>query len=547
MVLGALVLVVLVLLLLPPPARLLDPAGGPAAPGLVLRAADGSTLLAEDPAPGPPADPPSLVRAAFEAALGELPRGVPAVLGTPCADGGASGPLSLRLADTLLAGDPGSSLRCLRVRLAALWFELGLSPEEHLRAWLARARIGTAFGVERAARRYFGRPARELDPLQAAMLAGLAGLPPHLSPLHTPATARRRAREVLLALAARGVLSPAEAERWARATLHLGRWPESGRDAVDAALRDLVRFGPPAGELVAETAVDPALQRAVERAVARHLAGLPQVEAAVVVLDPGGQIAALFGGRARIGPNRALDLPRQPGSAFKLLVYAAALEAGWRPDDPIEDAPVVIDGWSPGNVDGRFHGTVTLERAFAHSYNAAAVRLQERVGRARIVRLARALGIRAPLAPLPSLALGTRELTPLELARATWALVHGRTTTAPTVVRVWEAGRRAFETAEAGAAVPVSRGTRESLKRMMRAAVRSGTAREAAVPGLDVGAKTGTSQDGRDGWIAGFAGDHVIAVWVGRDDARPVPDLAGGGVPARIFRDVAASLTTPGS
>jgi len=539
---------VLTLLALPPLSPLGRFGAAPPVPRLAIGAADG-TLLAEEPG-APRVDQarlPPHVRAAFAAAADGVPEGIGAILRAVLSADGAPAPLSLRVVDSLLPGDRDSLLRRIRLPLAALWLGMRHSRDELLHLWLAYGRIGTAFGVEQAARRYFGRPAAELDPLQAAMLAGLAGLPPHMSPFHTPATARRRAVAVLQTMTARGFFTPEEAERWASATFHLARRPPFARDAVDAALRELARLGPTSGDLHVETAVDPTLQRAVERTVERKLAGRDGLEAAVVVLDGEGRIAALFGGRSRFGPNRALDLPRQPGSAFKLLLYAAALEAGWRPDDAIADAPVTIEGWSPRNLDGRFHGTVTLAEAFAHSYNAAAVRLQEAVGRTRIIRLARALGIRAPLAPVPSLALGTHEITPLELARATWALICGRTTPGAVVVRIDAADGTVLDRAGPGGAVPLGGRTREALKAMMRQAVRSGTARAAAVSGLDVGAKTGTSQGSRDGWIAGFAGSHVIVVWVGRDDAQPVPDLMGGGLPALIFHDIARSLAKHGS
>ncbi len=449
--------------------------------------------------------------------------------------------ITQQLAKNLFTGGERTLLRKLRELAAAVRLELALSKEEILELYLDRVYFGAgAWGAEAAARTYFGKSAADLDLLEAAVLAGLLRAPARLSPLRDPEAARARARVVLRAMVATGAIDEAAARAALARPLRLAPVPAFARHFLDRAAREVdARLGPPTADRVVHTALRPALQRRVEAALARALAVRPGLEGAVVVLDRQGLLRALAVSHPRRSARDRTAMPRPPGSAFKPFVYAAALEAGMTPATVVDDRPVTVEGWSPRNWDGRFRGPVTLTRAFALSLNTAAVRLQERVGRDRVIALARAAGITAPLAPLPSLALGTQPVTPLELTRAVGALLTGRRLPATAVVRVDDGAGRVLATAPLPGARVVTPATAAALERLFVAAVREGTARAAAVPGAVVGAKTGTGTGGRDGWMVGFAGDLLIGVWVGRDDARPVPGLAGGTLPARIFRDVA--------
>lgn len=268
-------------------------------------------------------------------------------------------------------------------------------------------------------------------------------------------------------------------------------------------------------------------------------AGLGGAQVALVAMRPDGEVVAMVGGKnyAQSPFNRVTQARRQPGSTFKLFVYLAALRAGMDPDTAIEDAPITIDGWSPKNSTGRYRGTITLREAFATSSNVAAVRLSEKVGRSKVIQAARDLGITSPLAARPSLALGTSGVTLLELTAAYAGIASNSYPVEPRGLpevrrswfeRFWN-NRRRFDTET----------TLPMLLDLLSASANEGTGRAAALKVPTFG-KTGTTQDNRDAIFVGFAGDLVTAVWVGNDDNSPLPGVAGGGLPARIWRDFMA-------
>ena len=260
-------------------------------------------------------------------------------------------------------------------------------------------------------------------------------------------------------------------------------------------------------------------------------------------MRPDGSVVAMVGGKDyKKSPfNRATQARRQPGSTFKLFVYLAALRAGLTPDDMVSDAALTVEGWSPKNSNGRYGGELTLREAFARSSNVAAVRLSERVGRENVIRAARDLGVRSKLTEEPSLALGTSGMTLLELTSAYAAVAANSYPVTPRGLpevrrswfeRFWN-NRRRFDSR-----------TWQQLLDLLSAAANEGTGRAAALRTGTFG-KTGTSQDNRDAWFVGFAGELVVGVWVGNDDNSPLPGVAGGGLPARIWRDfMAAALDT---
>jgi len=249
-------------------------------------------------------------------------------------------------------------------------------------------------------------------------------------------------------------------------------------------------------------------------------------------MRPDGRVVAMVGGRdyGKSSFNRAVQARRQPGSTFKLFVYLAALRAGMTPDDPVEDRPITIGNWSPRNSDGRYRGTISLREAFARSSNVAAVRLTQRVGPGEVVRAATDLGIRSPLNAEPGIALGTSGTSLLELASAYAAVAGGRYP-----VRPYGLPEQAGNYPPADAPRQMDGRERAMLLDLLSSAVSSGTARGAALTTHAYG-KTGTSQDNRDALFVGFAGGLVTAVWVGRDDNQPLPGVAGGGLPANIWR-----------
>ncbi len=452
--------------------------------------------------------------------------------------------ITQQLAKNLYLTPERSLTRKIRELFLALWLEARLSKDQILELYLNRVYFGAgAWGVEAASRTYFDKPARQLNLAEAAMLAGLLKAPSRYAPTRDLARARARAATVLGLMVDAGYIDAATAERARENPAKLA--PEGGSFAAyftDWVLERLTRFlGKPERDLVIRTTLDAGLQHAVERAVTRRLARRPGLQAAVVVLDAGGAVRALSGGRSYRASrfNRAIAGRRQPGSAFKPFVYAAAFARGYRPENVIDDRPFAIGDWRPRNAGGRYYGRITLERAFAKSVNSVAVRLAYEIGPEKVAALARRMGITSELRAVPSLALGTSELSPFELASAYLPFVTGGIRRPPFAVsRVADTGGGVLYRHVPTEIRVLSPQVVASMRRLLRAAVEDGTGRNARLEDRTVFGKTGTTQNGRDGWFVGFSGRRLIAVWVGRDDDRAVKGLTGGGLPARIWRDI---------
>jgi penicillin-binding protein 1A len=461
------------------------------------------------------------------------------------AQGGST--ITQQVAKNLFLTNARTFRRKVQEMLLTLWLERHFSKTEILEIWLNRVYLGSgAWGMDAAARLYFGVPATKISLWQAAVLAGLPKAPSRFNPRADPKAAAARGREVLAAMVETGVIGQAEADDAARRIKFPARPPGAGWFA-DWAAGQAQSMVPPGTDAVLRSTLDTRLQSIAEARLAAVLDGpgrrVGATQGAVVVLDADtGAVRALVGGRDYAGGafDRATAARRQPGSAFKIFVWLAALEHGMRPDDTVLDAPLRIGTWSPVDFEPGFRGTVTLEDAFAQSLNTASVRLmQASGGPAAVAAVAHRLGIAEPLPDLPSLALGTGEVGLLEMSCAYAVLFNGgHAVTA-----------RAIEQASAdGRPVPV-RPVRETqvvapdqaamMERMMQAVVARGTGRGAAIPGRFVAGKTGTTQDNRDAWFIGSDGRYVIGVWIGRDDDRPMHGVMGGGLPARLFRDIA--------
>ena len=462
--------------------------------------------------------------------------------------------LTQQLAKNLFLTPARTFERKVREVLLALWLEATYSKDELLTIYLNRMYFGAgAWGVSAAARTYFGKPAKRLTVYESAMLAGLVKAPSRYNPVANPQAARTRTGVVLSAMVDAEFLSKVDADRalgqpaTIRGTAAASR---NHRYFADWVLRQATGYrGPVDADTVVHTTLDRRLQRLAEAAVSDQLADQPAGrQAALVVMDRTGAVLAMVGGRDyRTSQfNRASQALRQPGSVFKPIVYLAALDAGERPDSTVSDSRLTIGGWSPRNFDGRYHGTVTLAEALAHSYNAATVRLARRVGIGRIVRLARRLGVTAPLLEGPSLALGAGEVSLLEMTAAYAAFANGGTPVQPygiSSIRLLSAeirprDRTVYRSRTERRPPVAGKRALADLDRMLRGAVRSGTGRKAAVRG-DAAGKTGTSQNHRDAWFIGYAGERtdrlIVGVWVGHDDGTSMKTVTGGGLPARIW------------
>ncbi len=451
--------------------------------------------------------------------------------------------LTQQLVKNLYLTPERSFKRKLDELVLALWLEARLSKDQILELYLNRVYFGSgAYGVEAAARRYFDKDAADVTLPEAAMLAGLLKAPSYYAPTNDIERARARSAVVLAAMQAAGKID-ATARGWALAAPARLANPKGqiAGDFVAWTLDSLnASLGKPEGDRTVRTTLDPRLQNAAEAAVKERLANHPDLEAALVVLDHSGAVRAMVGGRpGESDPfNRAVAAHRQPGSAFKAFVYAAAIEAGMTPDAPVSAAPVTVDGWTARNAGDKTYGEVTLETAFAHSLNTVSVRLAQAVGVEEVAALARRLGIKSDLRALPSLALGTSEVTPIELTEAYLPfLADGMRRPAFGVVAVEDEGeddRFAHADVEAPVLTPEAAA---AMRRLLRATVERATGRRAALPDRAVYGKTGTTQANRDAWFVGFTDAHVVGVWVGRDDAAPMHGVNGANLPAYIFAD----------
>jgi penicillin-binding protein 1A len=455
--------------------------------------------------------------------------------------------LTQQLAKTSFLNGDRSMKRKAQEMIIAFWLEAWLTKQEILSRYLSSVYFGDGvYGLRAAARHYFGVAPKQLTLAQSAMLAGLVQAPSRLAPTRNLPAAQKRSRLVLRAMADTGVISAARAAATtpARPIAVLDRVPTGTffADWVTPAAADA--FEADFGQVRVPTTLDSRLQQLAVRAVS--LAALPAgTQAALVAMRPDGRVVAMVGGRAyKTSPfNRATQAKRQPGSAFKLFVYLAAMRAGWRPDSIISDAPITVEGWSPANSDRINRGRITLKEAFARSSNAATVRLSEAVGRGNVQRTARDLGITSPLPPGPSVALGTGGVSLLELTSAYAAVASGRYPVAVTGLQQRVSGR---EEDNGLAALFRGRGGRLDRTRewkpmldLLWAAANEGTGRRAALA-IPTFGKTGTSQDNRDALFVGFAGDLVIGVWVGRDDNLPMGrTVSGGTAPAALWRSFA--------
>jgi penicillin-binding protein 1A len=450
--------------------------------------------------------------------------------------------ITQQLAKTnFLSGDRTVKRKAQEV-IIAFWLEAWLTKQEILSRYLSSVYFGDGvYGLRAAAHHYFGRDPEKLNLAQSAMLAGLVQAPSRLAPTRHLAAAQKRSRLVLGAMADTGAISEARARSTAlaRPVARESKLPAGTyfADWVAPAASDA--FEADFGTVKVETTLDRDLQRLAVRAITKAQIG--DAQAALVAMRPDGRVVAMVGGK-NYGDspfNRVTQARRQPGSAFKLFVYLAALRSGWTPDSLIEDEPITIDGWTPVNSDRVYRGRITLREAFARSSNAATVRLSQEVGRANIIRVARDLGITTPLPDKPSLALGTAGVSLLELTSAYAAVASGQY---PIVAR----GLPEERPAEGLKALFRSDGTLDRRRDwspmldLLYAAANNGTGRRAALSVPTFG-KTGTTQENRDALFIGFAGNLVVGVWVGRDDNKSLGRVSGGTVPAEIWRSFMSS------
>jgi penicillin-binding protein 1A len=430
--------------------------------------------------------------------------------------------------------------RKAREIVLALSLERKFTKHAILELYLNRAYFGGgAYGIDAASRKFFGHSATSLSLEEAAVIAGLVQAPSRFAPSADADAARRRAAIVLGTMVASGAITRGEA---ADADMAIVRFTGQERKAsvryfTDWVLAEVDNLTDETAEpLQVITTLDTAGQRAAEAALAAEAPAGAQ--GAIVALARDGAIKAMVGGRdyVKSNYNRAVAARRQPGSAFKFFVYAAALEDGVTPDDIVEDRPVKIGNWSPRNSNGRFIGAVTVRDAFAQSINTVAVQLGERVGFDTVASIARRFGITTPIDRRPAMVLGASDVTLFEMTQAFATVANGGVESRPWAVsRITTAsGRVVYEREAESPRVVVAPFVAAQMTQLMQAAVETGTGRAAQI-GRPLAGKTGTTSSNKDGWFIGFTNELTAGVWMGRDDAKPVPGLAGGRAPARAF------------
>jgi penicillin-binding protein 1A len=456
--------------------------------------------------------------------------------------------ITQQLAKLQLVGDERSFLRKLREALAALWLEQRLSKSEILSQYLNTVYLGRgAYGMSAAARIYFDKSLPELALAQTALLAGLIQAPSRYDPGRNLAAAHRRAAAVLHAMVDTGAIDWKSAEQAkAQPATFKG---SSTTTLAHSWFADWIanhEFPKLAGSqdrvMRIRTTLRPELQELAGRIITEVLKregptrGVRQ--GALVAMRPDGAVVAMVGGRDYDESqfNRAVDAKRQPGSAFKLFVYFAALQNGYWPDAVIDASPIKLGRWEPENYGGQQYGRMTLSQAFAHSVNTAAVRLAITVGLDEVITAARTLGLNAPLSEVPSMALGANEVNLLDLTGCFAAVRAGRPKLEPWGIAAFGAEGRGLRSlgppAGSGQFLP----HQQELTSLLRAVVKHGAGRAAALDDDDAAGKTGTSQDYRDAWFVGFNKALVVGVWVGNDDRSPMKGVTGGSLPAEIWK-----------
>src|SRR3954466_14298008 len=456
--------------------------------------------------------------------------------------------ITQQLAKNLFLTQERTMQRKLQEVILAVWLERKYSKDEILDLYLNRVYFGNgAYGVEAASQRYFGKSARTITLSEAALLAGLVKSPSKLAPTRNFDGAERRSQIVLAAMSDAGYVSEAPGKTAIALAPKIVK-PSAGgsinyvADWVMDVLNDVV--GRVEQDIVVETTIDPTLEAAAEKALLDELvpkgAKFDVEQGAFVAMTPQGAVRALVGGKnyADSQFNRAVAAKRQPGSAFKPFVYPTALERGLTPDTVREDKPIDVKGWKPENYGREYFGPVTLKHALAHSLNTVSVRLTLEFGPTAVTRTAYRLGIASRLDPNASIALGTSEVSVMELVSAYVPFANGGIAVAPHVidkVRIANGGKLIYKAFNPGLGRVIDDRHIAMTNQMVQETTPAGHARKAALAGWPSAGKSGPSQDYRDAWFIGYTGHLVTGVWLGNDDNSATKKLTGGAMPADIW------------
>ncbi len=460
--------------------------------------------------------------------------------------------ITQQLAKNLFLNPDRTIRRKIQEMVMAVWLEAKYTKTEILQLYLNRVYFGAgAYGVDAASRRYFSKSAREVTLPEAAVLAGLLKAPTKFSPIKNPDMAEERAYLVLNNMVRSNYITAPEGQLAVDepASFTLKKPGRSNQYIIDWVVARLAGFiGTPKQDIIVETTLDPRLQVLAENAVNEVLdrEGLAKnaSQAALVSLDGRGAVRALVGGRSYAASqfNRAVKAKRQPGSAFKPFVYLAALENGYSPDSQVVDGPIKIKGWAPKNYSRKYRGEVSLRESFANSLNTVAVRLAQKVGTRKVLKTARRLGITAPMHENPSMALGTVEISPLELTAAYVPFANGGEGILPFLINriTTKSGKIIYRRLGSGPGRVIKDKPLDQINDLLAAVTKFGTGVKANFDDRPIAGKTGTSQGFRDAWFVGFSAQLTTGVWVGNDDGSPMKRVAGSGLPLKIWKSFMA-------
>ncbi|MCF6369186.1 transglycosylase domain-containing protein [Rhizobium halophilum] len=461
--------------------------------------------------------------------------------------------ITQQLAKNLFLSPERTFERKIQEVLLALWLEHKFDKDQILAMYLNRVFFGSnAYGVEAASRRYFNKSARDVNLGEAALLAGLLKAPSRLSPARDPVAAEERAQVVLGAMQEEGYITEEDIKSAMSQPPTKARsyWSGAEHYAADMVMDEVKRLlGDVKQDVVVETTIDLSLEEKAEKVLTTILdeegTKLNANQAALVSMDATGAIRALVGGKdyAQSQFNRAVTAKRQPGSAFKPFVYAAALEAGIRPDSIRNDAPVRIGKWTPENYDQKYRGQVTVSSALSHSLNTIAAQLVMEVGPQEVVSLAHRMGIEQELQPNASIALGTSEVPLIELTAAYAPFMNGGYKATPHIVRrvLDTDGNVLHEASYENPPRVLSETIAATMNSMLTRVLQEGTGKAARLKDWQAAGKTGTTQSFRDALFVGYTSVMTTGVWFGNDDGSSMKKVTGGGLPAKAWQDYMTS------
>ena len=453
--------------------------------------------------------------------------------------------ITQQVARTIFLSNKYDVSRKAREAILALAMERKFSKDQILELYLNKVYFGGgAYGIDAASRKFFGHGAETLNLNEAAVIAGLVKAPSRYSPTADAEAAIGRAGVVIQLMRETGTITAAQAAAADPKSVTLAPEPKqnSVRYFTDWALPQLeVLIDETTRPLEVWTTLDLDMQRAADAAIRNNAP--KNAQGALVSIDRDGAVRAMVGGTDYVSSiyNRATQAVRQPGSAWKLFVYLAALEAGHKVEDKVVDEPVAINGWSPRNSSGANRGEMTLRTAFAYSVNTVAAKLGQEVGFGTVADMARRFGITTPIDTHPAMVLGTSDVRLIDMTRAFASVANkGVAVTPYGITKVTAQGETIYQQKVDTSQVLVAPYVAAQMTDLLQTAVNTGTGKAAQI-GRPVAGKTGTTSSNKDGWFVGFSSGLTTGVWMGRDDARVVPGLQGGTAPARAF----AAFMTP--